>query len=250
VDVELRGFAYEGAAMSLALVGILLPWRFRLFQRFRHCAGGRHCYMVHVGAGWALAALHAPLRPFLRRLDPLLQWLAVDGFGFYHGYFHTRRAISGQAFPRRLRGYERCAFDQGIGRALWFAYGADPERVTHAVSRFLESRREDLWSGVGLACAYAGGGETTALGILREAAGGNRPALAQGACFAAGARKRAGNPAPHTDAACRALCDLDAASAARLAEETREGLPPASGSYQAWRERLQARLVARELRMG
>ena len=49
--------------------------------------GAAHTYMVHVGAGWALAQLRRRVDRALARLDPLLGWLAVDGYGFHQGYF-------------------------------------------------------------------------------------------------------------------------------------------------------------------
>lgn len=247
--LELRGFAYEGAAMGLALAGILMPWRWRVLEAFA-AAASAHCYMVHVGVGWALAALRLPLGPFLRRLDPLLQWLAVDGAGFEHGYFHPRRAYERRRVPLRVRGYARRAYDQGLGRALWFVEGADVDRVVRAVSAFPEPRRSDLWSGVGLAAAYAGGVAETDLRELHARAGGHRPAVAQGACFAAGARARAGNPAPHTDLACRVLCGLEATEAAAWTERTREGAGDAPSAYEEWRRRVQARFAAGEAVMG
>jgi hypothetical protein len=118
------------------------------------------------------------------------------------------------------------------------------------VSLFPEARRRDLWSGAGLACAYAGGAPEGAVRALWDSATGYRAALAQGACFAAGARHRAGNSAFHTDAVCRELCGLDAAAAAELTEQALEGLAPARGSYEEWRLRIQARFTSREVRMG
>ena len=51
---EHRGFAYEGAAMALALLdGIGL--RRNAFLQFAAGAGKQHIFMLHVGAGWAYA---------------------------------------------------------------------------------------------------------------------------------------------------------------------------------------------------
>jgi enediyne biosynthesis protein E3 len=248
VPLEERGFAFEGAAMGLALTALLLPWRWRHFQDFRHGAGERHCYMVHVGAGWALAALHLPPRMLLGRLDPLIAPLALDGVGFYRGYFAPRRHLVQHRRPKRLRGVFAHAFDQGLGRALWFAAGADVAAVAERVNGFPRARQSDVWSGVGLACAYAGGSSAADLRTLRASAGPAWPAVGQGACFAAGARQRAGNPAPHTDAACQALCGRSAAAAAALTEDARSDLPRASAAYATWRVRIQDRLREEETR--
>src|SRR3712207_8380154 len=47
--------------------------------------------------------------------------------------------------------------DQGLGRSLWFVQGADVRRIPATVNAFPAERRPDLWSGLGLACGYAGG---------------------------------------------------------------------------------------------
>src|SRR5262245_60127955 len=90
-------------------------------------------------------------------MDPLLRWLAVDGYGFHEAYFHHPRRVTLGEGPRRLTGYERRAYDQGLGRGMWFVEGADVGRLSDTIRRFAESRRADLWGGAGLACAYAGG---------------------------------------------------------------------------------------------
>src|ERR1051325_4381024 len=50
VELEYRGFAYEGAAMALTLCDAVLP-RSTRFQEFMEGEGKRHIYMLHVGAG-------------------------------------------------------------------------------------------------------------------------------------------------------------------------------------------------------
>ncbi len=248
VGPEVRGFAFEGAAMGLALLDHLTPWRRNRWQAFLAGPGRPHTYMVHVGAGWALARLpwarHHPERP-LARLDPLLRWLTVDGYGFHEGYFHWRRTVERQAIPAGLFGYGRRAFDQGLGRSLWFVGGADVAWIPATIATFPPGRRADLWSGVGLACAYAGGVERAGLEALLARAGPYAPHLAQGAAFAAKARQRAGNPSPHTELACRVLCGLGADAAGAVTDAAVEGLPPdgTAPAYEIWRHRIRAHFV-------
>jgi enediyne biosynthesis protein E3 len=188
MDLESRGFAFEGAAMGLALLDSFMPWKKSQWQAFVRGPGAVHIYMVHVGLGWAIARL-----PWLRRqaerplatLDPLLRWLAIDGYGFHEGYFHWPRYVQDQAIPNRLTRYACRVFDQGLGRSLWFVDGADVGRIPKTIGRFNPGRHADLWSGVGLACAYAGGVDRAAVEVLRSSAGPYLPQLAQGAAFAA-----------------------------------------------------------------
>jgi hypothetical protein len=243
VNREFRGFAFEGAAMGLALRDWLTPWRRDRVGKFLRGPGDAHAYMVHVGAGWMLARVPMNAERFMARFDPLLRWLAIDGYGFHEGFFHWRRYLSGQSLPARLKGYARSAFDQGLGRSLWFVDGADVERIPKTIAALSAERHADLWSGVGLACVYAGEAEDSALKQLCEAAGRHLPQLAQGAAFAVKARQRAGNPTPYTDRACRIVCDMSAEEAALLTDAALENLPAdaATPAYAIWRHRIQGK---------
>ena len=244
VPLEERGFAYEGAAMALALLDIVAPWSGRRFERFLAGPAEAHTYMVHVGAGWALARLRAPLEAAVRRLDPLLGWLVIDGYGFHEGYFAWPRYLAAQAPVRPLRGLASHVFDQGFGRSLWFVQGADAARIANTIQSLAPDRHSDLWSGVGLACAYAGGVNEATLVTLRKVAGEFLPDVAQGAAFAAGVRERASNPAIHTDLACRMFMGISAVEAAALTQSTLFNLPDGQPgiAYATWRSRIRAQL--------
>ncbi len=248
IEIEFQGFAYEGAAMGLTLLDILSPWRQHHLWDFLDGPGAPHAYMIQVGVGWALARLRRPIEGWLNRLDPVVKWLALDGYGFHEGYFHWLRYIEKQELPHRLTGYACRGFDQGLGRCLWFVKGADVARIAATIASFPVFRRADLWSGVGLACAYAGGVERQAVVTLAQAAGTYQPQLAQGVVFAAGTRQKAGNPAPHTELACQVVCRMSLTEAAHLFDVTGEALP-ADGlepTFEVWRQRLQAQFICQE----
>jgi hypothetical protein len=260
VEAELRGFAFEGAAMGLALLDYLTPWKRNRVQLFLTGAGANHVYMVHVGVGWLLARIPFGIQQYLARLDrkagiretnpksldPLLGWLAVDGYGFHEGYFHASRYVEWQVIPKGISDYARRVFDQGLGRSLWFVLGADVTRISVTLQGFHPMRRADLWSGLGLACAYAGGVDSAAIEALRTAAGSYLPQLAQGAAFAAKARQRAGNPAIHTEIACEVLCGMSAEAAAEITDIALENLPTDGvlPAYEVWRQRIQNQFAA------
>jgi hypothetical protein len=250
-SIPARGWAYEGAAMALTLLDVLTGWRQGRLRRLLEGAGADHVYIVHVGAGWALGRL--PLSPgsLLARLDPVSRWLALDGYGFHEGFFHGRTAIAEQRVPRKVSGYARRAFDQGLGRSLWFVEGANVLRIAAAIAAFPPERRPDLWSGVGLACGYAGGIRREEIEALRRAAGPWAPELAQGAAFAAEARERAGHTPAHTEVACQVLCGAGAAATAAVAREAGRDLPPDAEetrktegtevpAFEVWRRRIQS----------
>ncbi len=244
IPAEVRGFAYEGAGMALALLDTLTPWSQPRLDGFLRGPGDPHHYLVNVGAGWILARL--PLSPerLLARLDPVLGWLALDGYGFHEGFFQPARTVSRHEVPAKVRGYARKAFDQGLGRSLWFVEGAGPQRLKTTISGFPDGpagRQGDLWSGVGLACAYAGGRDRASVEELLAHAGTHARQLAQGMAFAAAARQRAGNLAPQTELACQTVWRLDAAQVAQIAFRAGEDLSPsgAKPAYEVWRRRIQ-----------
>lgn len=249
IEIEFRGFAFEGAAMGLTLLDVLTPWKRNRLQGFLQGSGSDHPYMVHVGVGWVLARLHLPIYRSLQQLDPLLGWLAVDGYGFHEGYFHWQHTVAEQLISRQFSGYARRAFDQGLGRSLWFVEGANVARIPITIAAFPQTRQADLWSGVGLACAYAGGVDRPAITTLMQSAGTYRPQLAQGAVFAAKARQRAVTPSKDTELACEVLCGCSASAAAAISDQTLENLSgnETTPAYEVWRQRVQARFAVEKI---
>ncbi|MEO7019923.1 MAG: DUF1702 family protein [Ktedonobacteraceae bacterium] len=240
IEPEFRGFAYEGAAMGLTGLDCVAPWKNRL-KAFIDGPGSAHIYMVHIGAGEALARLRRKPEPFITRLDPVLRWLALDGYGFHEGFFSRRRYVEEQAIPKHLSPYARRIFDQGLGRSIWFASGANVDQVAATIATFANSRRADLWSGVGVVCTYAGGASRADMETLLTVAAPYRPQLALGAAVVSKGRQRAGNPAPHSDLACEMLCGTSSDTAAHLVDVAFQDLPT-NGSKPAF-EILQQRLA-------
>jgi enediyne biosynthesis protein E3 len=242
IQAEQRGFAYEGAAMALALQDGIM-FRSDAFASFAQGAGRRHVFMLHVGAGWAYARLPWTRRRIERafaNLDPVLRWLAIDGYGFHQGYFEGKTQATSDISTSHLSEHGRHVYYQGLGRSLWFIDGADVHRICRSISQFSPLYHNDAWSGVGLACAYAGGIVPAAIAELRQVSGLHAAALAQGAAFAAKARQLAGNPVPHTEMACSVVCRIPAEQAAALCDTAFARISPLhSCAYQHWRHLLQ-----------
>lgn len=249
ITPRFRGFAYEGAGMGFAVRDGLPLGPNRLAERFVAGPAAPHNYLVYVGMGWAMARLPRFRWPNAARLDLMLRWLLLDGYGFHQAYFHTDRYVAGQyqdpnfSWPhRRSTAYANRAIDQGIGRALWFVHGADAARTTACVGGFAEHRRPDLYAGIGLAATYAGGADQNELRVLREGAGDYRGDLAQGAAFAAECRVRGGLLVPHNEIATRVLCGCGPERAARIALDHRPdgGIEGDLPAYEVWRRRVAA----------
>lgn len=235
-----RGFAYEGAGMGLGALDLMTPWKKRL-DAFVDGPGGPHIYPVYVGVGLALARLRRRPERYLGKLDPLLGWAIVDGYGFHGGFFERRRYITRKARPTHLSSACRPLFDQGLGRAIWFSSGAVVARVAETVAGFQPDRHGDLWNGVGMACAYGGGTDRAGLDRMCEVAGAYRDRLAWGAATAAWTRDLAGNQAAHTDLACEVFAGISSGDAARvLGQGRRAAVGSASVPIRAWRDHFAA----------
>ncbi|MGI8665200.1 MAG: DUF1702 family protein [Jatrophihabitans sp.] len=253
IPPQFRGFAYEGAGMGFAVLDGL-PFGGRNLSRFLEGKAQDHVYMVYVGVGWALARLprFRWAKASAAATDPILRWLVLDGYGFHQAYFHTDRYVGQQYqepnFPWPAGGptsYASRVIDQGIGRAIWFVGGTDPERATTLIDAFDETRRADLYAGAGLAATYAGGVDETELSDFKRHAGRYLPDVAQGAAFGAAARFQTGLVLPHTTLATDVLCGVTPAQASELTDRTRgenfeTGDVPA---YELWRRRIISELV-------
>jgi hypothetical protein len=237
-----RGFAFEGAAMAWALLDAIRPWRPKLIPKLLRGEGWRHRYMVYVGAGWALARLPAWFLPKLAQ-DDLLPWLMWDGYGFHEGYFKARQyCLSVPPKKPKLSGYAARVFNQGLGRSLWFVCAADIDFLGETIGHFPPADQPDLWSGVALACTYAGGCPESSIEQLRATADAFHPQVAQGAAFAAKARIEANILTHHTEVACEILCDASAEVAARETDLALRELTARSAdepAFEVWRQRIQ-----------
>ncbi len=256
VDPELRGFAYEGVTMAFTILDAM--GRGRRTRDLLLGPGQPHIFLAYIGIGFAMARLPRPLwKKVLPDLSgsayyPTMSWLAVDGYGFDLAYFNTRRWVDAQEVPSPYPwdgspDYFPRAVDQGIGRALWFICGAQVTDVAAAVHRFASHRQADLWSGVGLAAAFAGGCGPDELAALCRAAGDHWPELALGAVFAARARTYAGFVPAHTDVAMAAFAGLSVDKAVALADSTAVTAVTANGTgqvpaYELWRQNIRAQL--------
>jgi enediyne biosynthesis protein E3 len=214
------GFAYEGAGLYFGLTDLLIPRSESSLAAFTRSAARRHDFIIMVGAGFAIARAPLGLRrleSYQRALDPMTSWCLADGYGFHQGFFHWKRFIEErQAAPESLNPQNRRLFDAGVGRAMWWVFGADPASIASAISRFDSDRQPEMWTGIGTAIAYAGGGPTGASSLLLDLAGTYRFDLLSGIPFAAHMRDRGGNPAECTDEVCSTMLNMSAAETSAL----------------------------------
>lgn len=253
IPTRFRGFAYEGAAMGFAVRDALPFGSGGLLSRFIAGRAQAHIYMVIVGVGWAMARLPRARWSKIAPTDPLLRWLALDGYGFHQAYFRTRQYVHEQYREERFpwpaegpRWHAERVIDQGIGRAMWFVGGTDADLVATMIEKFPEHRRADLYAGAGLAATYAGGADEGELRAFWDRAGQYRPQVAQGASFAASARVLAGLVVPHNEVATGVFCGMATAEAAEVSDRTRPDGPVRGDhpAFEVWRQRIANEFVS------
>lgn len=235
-----RGFAAEGAAMAHAVTDAL-PFRKPRFAEYIGALESEFSYLTHVGAGWALARIPWRRSRILASLDPVHHWLAYDGMGFHDTYFHHRRVLAG--WQRRSSTYAAHAYDQGVGRALWFVAGGSVADVAELISGFAASRHSDLWSGLGLAMTYAGLADDHEIRTTLGAAGAHRMHFAQGVAFACEARALARHIPGHTELAARSVTGAGAKELSNLVRDARANLSRGDADappYEMWRRKVMA----------
>jgi hypothetical protein len=214
------GFAYEGVGLYFGLADLLIPRSASRLRAFTRSVGQHHDFITSVGAGFAIARTPFGLRrlaSYQSTLDPMTAWCLADGYGFHQGFFHWQRFIEArQAAPASFNLQNRRLFDAGVGRAMWWVFGADPAAIASAIARFDEERQPEMWAGIGTALAYAGGGPARASSLLLNQAGAYRYDLLSGIPFAAHMRNKGRNPAECTDEVCWALLGLSVADTSSM----------------------------------
>jgi hypothetical protein len=235
------GFAFEGAAMAKVILDFLGNPRKKSIKSFiSYTEAKKHLYMLYVGAGWAYARLPINIEKRIEQYDPVLRWLIIDGYGFHQAFFKTEKYVYKRTEPKELRNeFSKYVFYQGVGRCLWFVEGADPSRISDRIKSFPSIYHSDLWSGVGLACTYAGGVEEIDIKQIRNLSGSFLPYLMQGSAFAAKARDRAEIIVPHVEMACQIICKMTVKEVSTICDDCLCLLPDNISSekkYGMWRE--------------
>lgn len=169
--------AFEGTAMGIALKST------EEWEMFCEIFGAEHGSQIHVGLGWALCEKNDSLN-LLTTFYSEGKWKVIDGYGYYAGLFKRRETIRKQVIPPQISSSEIRAFNQGVGRSLWYISQASPERVQRMIDLFDEERRPDMWRGVGVSMTYVGGIDESVVNELMLMSGQYKSQLMCGVLFA------------------------------------------------------------------
>lgn len=169
-----RSVAFEGASVGIALSSTIETWLW--FKQKTE----KHATQVHIGLGWSIAEGDRDIKSHLLTADPDYKVKVLDGLGYWHGLFQRRATIRTQQIPVNITPEYQAGFDQGVGRAIWYATKGEVDKVVNIINHCAEDRRPNLWQGIGVASTYVGGCTDEFIAELKSAAGKFKSNLEKG----------------------------------------------------------------------
>jgi hypothetical protein len=182
-------------------------------------AAPQYSFLLYLGIGEAMAQLKLP--PVLCNdfAGELWGGQIIEGYGFFDGYFNWFETLVHQNYPVGLEPSLAAAYNQGLGRALYFIHNCNPSKIREHINSFAPSRRPELWAGVGIPTAYVGGLSERELARLIDYAGTYRAELMQGVFLGSSARIKQQLVPDHTELACNVICGVKAMECYYISEE-------------------------------
>lgn len=211
-DKEFLPVVYEGAAMAMALQDFSDGTSISKWKNFLD-SSPRYACQIYIGMGWAVGKEQKNNLPFLGELRRNMQFRLWDGCGYYDGIFRQRNTLKGQKRAENILPENFQAYDEGVGRAIWYASKGDHLKVKELILQFSADRHADLWRGIGIACCFVGGFDEGLLKDLLDAAGNHSVQLSIGAAMVAKSRIEADCMTEETELANRILNNMSAKDA-------------------------------------
>lgn len=201
-----QGFAFEGGAIALGISGD------NNWDSICDYLSELESYQLHAVMGCGGAFAHAGVAPASvpSNVDSYWHGLLMDGYGFHQAFFNWHTVLLDQKRPfSQHQPASAKAYDQGVGRALWYAANGRPSDISNLISQFAEERRGDLWYGAAMQATYSGVTEKEYL-KLRTIDERYLPHLTAGTAFGTVVRVNSGFIPDYTRYACRLFCGEDA----------------------------------------
>jgi len=205
ISGDFSSVSFEGVSMGLAInsynkTKTLSEWNW-LIEKY----SAVHTSQIYVGLGWAIAELGIDPTTIVSDLNSASGYRVMDGVGYYHGILRRRAAVERQLIPDIVSISLLPAYDQGLGRSLWYNAGGEIERVLQKIGLFPKDRTPAFWRGLGVAITYVGGTSDKGIEAIRGASKSNLAHLKYGALMALLSRKKAGTSCEDSSAIVRCL---------------------------------------------
>ncbi len=212
-----RIVAYEGAFSAAIRLDVSHPREYSRAAELVELAPD-HISGLGLGVGHALSSLQVEVDIAPALAEHFLGFMAMDAYGMHEGYFRWYDSIHNMKIPSNLPPVARAAYDQGLGRALWFISAGKPATMQQLLDRFPPQRRSDMWRGVGLMTSFWGGMDDSQLKQLLKCSQQFRPFLQQGAAQGISLRTDMGEVVAETDVAAKVICEATSEQIAEVAE--------------------------------
>jgi hypothetical protein len=169
----------------------------------------------------------------------------LDGHGYYDGTFRQVRSVGSKERPDCIQQKDFSAYDQGLGRSLWYSNKGDIQKIKNTIQSFPADRQKHLWRGIGIASVFVGKCDATSLQMLMESAGNYKIQLAIGASIVAKARTETKTFTQDVENACRIWCTISADQARKLVAHAELINEDQEDAYNLWLNSLEAELSTR-----
>lgn len=147
-DKEYQNIAVEALAMGIGILDhMFLPQSKRWLLLNEHFASS-YSNALYAGLGMSLAKLGLAPSPYLINFAPKLRQIIMEGYGFYSGYFTADKFLNQKQTIGNLLIEEQNAFDQGLGKSLWFHYQGNLKQIYAHIETFARYRQPHLLSGL------------------------------------------------------------------------------------------------------
>jgi hypothetical protein len=231
-DPEFRSVAFEAASMTLLSSDFKKNGsnQTEQWKNFYSTHQSLHETQLLTGYGWALAVHQKKPSDFLDQFDPLVSMRILDGYGYYYGLLRSRISVQNIQIPDDINKDLLFAFDQGLGRSLWYLSKGDLEKLMTMLEKFPDERKPNLWRGIGIASAYLGGIDAPTYHKLNQLAVNNHKQFVVGVLVAINTRMQSNSFTKYIQTACTMLTDFNVNSAFKFTEDTKKK----AGNYKEW----------------
>lgn len=200
-----------------------------------------HIASLGLGVGHVMSALQVDADITQALSEHYLGWMAMDAYGMHEGYFRWFDSVHKMKMPEGLPPLAQEAFDQGLGRGLWFIAGGDSDTILNLVNSFPIARRFSMWRGIGLNVGFWGAFDEKQIRQLYKASGKFLPYFQQGVVQAVAMRCDIDEVEDHTRAGSEIVCGAPIHEISELAHTLMQkvpGGPAESRTFFGWQNEI------------
>lgn len=181
VEPKFRSIGYESASYVLGDFDLQDKNDLKNWSKLYASADENHRFHMIIGLGWSFAKSGNSTLPVKDwEYDHVFRSMVLDGMGYYHALYRPRKTLLNQQYPEWLLSEDLKAFDQGIGRRIWYLYHDNQTKLIEILATFSEDRIPSLYTGLGIAFTYVSGFDEREVSSLKKMSGPNWKEIRKG----------------------------------------------------------------------